>query len=67
MATHEPVFKLYSTNTTTGGSKTLTEKHPKLTATATEFSDASRALAYAYGVQLDEVTLQSETTVFVRS
>ena len=63
---HEPQFNLYTT-TESGGSKKYTETHPKLTATSADFVSAGQALAGGYGDVLDEVTLQSETTVYTSS
>lgn len=65
MAEHQPQFNLYTDNGAL--SKKFTEPHPKLDATSQDFIQAGIALATAYGYGLTEATLQSETTVFVRS
>ena len=63
MAEHNPQFNLYTINEA-GNSKKLSETHPKLTATEVDFAKAKSALSDAYGYNLTEATLQSETTVY---
>ena len=68
MATrYDPKFQIYLTDQD-GKDKKVTETHPKLTATETDFQNASTALNAAYdGFAIEEVTLQSETSVYTAS
>ena len=47
--------------------RTITESHPKLTATAEDFVAVGAALEPGIGLPLDNVTLTSETTIFQAS
>lgn len=47
--------------------RTITENHPKLDATAQDFIAVGAALEPGIGLPLDNVTLTSETTVFQAS
>ena len=64
MAVHNPQFNLYGTSLDGTSTKKFTESHPNLSATDSEFVDASIALQDGYGFEITEATLQSETTVF---
>lgn len=68
MATrYDPKFQIYLTDQD-GKDKKVTETHPKLTATTADFQTASVALNAAYdGFAIEEVTLQSETSVYMAS
>ena len=48
-------------------SRTITENHPKLDATAEDFVAVGAALEPGIGLPLDNVTLTSETTIFQAS
>ena len=60
---HSPKFNLYTVSDS-GTSKKYSETHPKLSATEEDFDNARSALQDAYGQNLTEATLQSETTVY---
>ena len=62
---HAVNFKLYLNDG--DDHKTLTESHPKLTATASDFEAAGLQLNQAYNLELTEATVQSETTVYTAS
>lgn len=56
-------FKIHTVDDS-GKSKTLTENHPKLTASKEDFESARSALIGAYDIYANEIGVMSETTVF---
>ena len=67
MAKQNPKFKLYLTNG--DASKTITESHPKLDSeiAAKTWSNLDDHFTANYEMGLNEVTVQSETTVYAAS